>query len=183
MNYPTLTTLKTERTVIRPFRKDDSRKLFENYGSDESVRRYINFFLCDTLKGCEDFVDMHLSKYDFDYDFYGWCVEIDGEPVGSAGIYNLDKENEIVEVGYSIGSRWWNRGYMTEVLGALIDFAFEKMAANRLVASCHTENVGSARIMEKNGMKKEGLMRQAQKNPDGSYSDLYLYSILKEEHI
>ena len=69
---------------------------------------------------------------------------------------------------------------MTEAVKAAIDFGFSNMPLNRIEARCDLENIASARVLEKVGMKFEGLLRQHIYSK-GSYHDMKMYSILKQE--
>ena len=60
---------------------------------------------------------------------------------------------------------------------------YSEELSHRIYASCHEENIGSKRVMQKAGMTYEGKLRDGQKNLDGSYSNLDLYSILENEFI
>ena len=182
MNYPGTNPIKTKNLELRRFEYEDALELYSNYGSDDRVNRYINFNMCTTLEKAEEFIDYHLIKYQSDPGFFGWAVTLDGKVIGSAALFNFDNVNDSIEVGYSIGSRWWNRGYMTEVLAALISYAFENVGANRVFGIYHIDNAASGRVMHKNSMKKEGVFRKGQKNHDGTYSDAVICSILREEY-
>jgi ribosomal-protein-alanine N-acetyltransferase len=94
--------------------------------------------------------------------------------VGSIGLFDIDHGSDSCEIGYSLGSRWWGKGYATEAVMAVLDFAFGTMCAHRVQATYHPDNIASKKVLEKCGMKYEGIMRDAQKNPDGSFSDLVI---------
>ena len=69
---------------------------------------------------------------------------------------------------------------MTEALRAVIKFGFEEMNLNRIEAQHETTNPASGRVMEKVGMKKEGVLRQRLLNK-GKFVDVALYSVLRGE--
>lgn len=69
---------------------------------------------------------------------------------------------------------------MTEAFGEVLRFAFQRLGINRVEARCSPENIGSYRVMEKCGMRYEGLLRQHDK-PKGKFQDRKLYAILREE--
>lgn len=173
--------IETERLTLRRFYEEDIRMLFENYGSDPLVSRYVSFAPCTTLEGTKLFVHRHMRLYQSNDDFYGWAIVLDGMPIGSIGIYDVDQESESAEIGYSLGSRWWGNGYATEAVQAVIRFGFGEVGLHRLAATCHPDNVASERVLEKCNMRFEGVMRDGQKNRDGTYSDLRLYSILSSD--
>lgn len=178
MNHTGTVNIKTERLLLRRFARGDAAAAYENFGSDPLVGRYISFIPCATMQSAERFIAMHLQKYGSDPDFYGWAIDLNGTVIGSAGLFNIDDGADSCELGYSIGSRWWGKGYATEAATAIVKFAFDQMGAHRVFASHHAGNTASGRVLQKIGMQFEGTMRDGQRNPDGSYSDLKLYAIL-----
>ena len=88
-------------------------------------------------------------------------------------------------LGWIISRDHWNRGYCTELGRALLDFGFGELGLHRIVAVCDAENAASYRVMEKIGMRREGLFleaRPANKNSDKQYGDEYRYAILRDEY-
>ena len=86
-----------------------------------------------------------------------------------------------VEVGYALARPYWGKGYMTETLRAMINLAFTQLDIFRVQAFCDVDNLGSARVMEKAGMQREGLLRRYVLHPNISDEprDVYLYAIVK----
>ena len=76
-------------------------------------------------------------------------------PVGWAGLQPLSGTDEI-EVGYAFGKSAWGRGYATEVASALVQWGFEALGLERIVAVASPENAASRRVMDKLGMRYEG---------------------------
>lgn len=74
----------------------------------------------------------------------------------------------------------WGNGYAYEASRAVLDYIYRNYDVNRIYAKCHLENVASACVMEKLGMKREGIMR-ACVYKEGKFIDMYCYSILREE--
>jgi RimJ/RimL family protein N-acetyltransferase len=84
-------------------------------------------------------------------------------------------------LGYWIGPEHWGRGYGTEAVRRVIQFAFEEKFVNKVWAQHKAKNIASGRLMEKCGMKTEGIMREHFKGED-SFEDLVFKSILKSEY-
>ena len=76
------------------------------------------------MNGGEQFLNMHLEKYANDMEFYAWAIVLNSEVIGSIGLYNVDNDNESVEIGYSLGSKWWGQGLTTEAANAVVNYAF-----------------------------------------------------------
>ena len=74
----------------------------------------------------------------------------------------------------------WNRGYATEASEALVQFGFEEMELNRIHARHMVRNPASGRVMEKLGMKSEGILREYSLNR-GQFEDIAMYSILASD--
>ena len=164
MNHVGTKEIKTARLLLRRFLLEDFDAVYLIYGSDPEVNKFISFAPCKTKESTTSFVQMHIEKYDADSDFYGWAVTLHGEVIGSVGLFNVDNSSDACEVGASLGSKWWGQGFITEAVKALITFAFDEIGIHRVYASHHKDNIGSGRVLVKNGMKFEGIMRDAQKN-------------------
>ncbi|MDO4621690.1 MAG: GNAT family protein [Eubacteriales bacterium] len=181
MNHTGTVEIKTEHLLLRRFAMTDVQSVYLNYGCDPLVNRYISFAPCAEMESAREFIRMHTEQYDRDPSFYGWAVTLNGEVIGSIGLFDIDEGAEQAELGYSIGSKWWGNGYATEASKAVIDHAFSEVGLHRIFASHHIDNTASGRVLEKAGMLYEGTMRDGQKNADGSFSDLKLYAILESD--
>ena len=113
--------------VLREFRKEDIQSVYENYGSDPKVNRFISFAPCANLDSTKDFIAMHLQQYETNPSFYGWAITLNDEVIGSIGLFNVEEESEQCELGYSLGSRWWGNGYTTEAATEVLSYAFEQL--------------------------------------------------------
>jgi len=85
------------------------------------------------------------------------------------------------DFGYSISRKYWGQGIATEALKAVLKLAFETVGFNRIESYHSTKNPASGKVMQKAGMKFEGLARQKYKSNVG-FEDSNLYSILKEDY-
>ena len=84
-------------------------------------------------------------------------------------------------MGYCIGRKWWGQEIMPEALKAVITYFFDEVGFNRVAASHDSDNPKSGRVMEKAGMKFEGVLRASGINMRGICNVVW-YSILKEEY-
>lgn len=100
------------------------------------------------------------------------------------GSCNLTLAGEEGEMGWIVHRDYWRRGFGTEMGKALLRFGFESLGLHRILAHCMTENHGSYRIMEKIGMRREGLFlesRPAHKGSAEKYADEFSYAVLEKE--
>lgn len=103
-----------------------------------------------------------------------------GHVIGTIGFLWVDQEHNSAEVGYSLAEEHWGKGLMTEALRALLAFGFEQMHLNRIEAQFDVRNRASGRVMQKAGMRREGIMRERMYNK-GEYIDLEMWAILARD--
>ena len=105
----------------------------------------------------------------------------DGELIGAVGADSLEVgASHRAEIGYWLARPYWGRGLMTDAVGAYVRYAFDELGLLRLSAHTLTFNVGSARVLEKNGFKLEGLRRKHFRKGEVLY-DAFCFGLLREE--
>jgi RimJ/RimL family protein N-acetyltransferase len=86
-----------------------------------------------------------------------------------------------VDIGYALARRWWRQGLMREAVRELVHWALAQPEIYRVWATCDIENIGSARLLERVGMEREGVLRRWLVHPNLSDTprDCFCYSIIK----
>jgi RimJ/RimL family protein N-acetyltransferase len=113
-----------------------------------------------------------------DLDHPVLAIEIDGQACGSvAARPGRGDRAHSAELGYWLGRRHWGRGHMTRVAATYLDWVVPTLALRRDEANVLDCNPASARVLEKNGFREEGLRRGAVLKPDGLH-DLRLFGRL-----
>lgn len=100
--------------------------------------------------------------------------------LGLFGFKLWDKKYKRGEVWYKIHFKHWNKGFASEVLIAMIYFGFNELNLHRIQAGCAVHNIGSIKVLEKVGMKREGIGRQILPLKSG-WSDNYQYAVLASD--
>ncbi|OCQ95627.1 GCN5 family acetyltransferase [Oscillatoriales cyanobacterium USR001] len=158
----------------------DAKDLFE-YAANPEVSKYTNWNAHQSLKDSRYFLNVVSERYkNSQLTEWGIVHKADRKLIGTCGFVEWDMSNNRGEIGYALSQKYWRQGYMTEAVMVVIHFGFKKMDLNRIEARCQVENIASAGVMEKVGMKFEGILRQ-QMLIKGSYWDLKMYSILRQE--
>lgn len=102
-------------------------------------------------------------------------------PVGQIHIQlNWEKTREW-EIGYTLHPDYWGSGYATEAAKLLLRHTFVNLNAHKVMAFCNADNKKSAYVMERIGMKREGIAREARLLRN-KWFDEYTYSILDREY-
>ena len=106
----------------------------------------------------------------------------DGVYLGGIGLHKINWENRSAEVGIVIGKKeYWGKGYGTDAMLAILEFAFNHMNLHRVYLEVYDFNVRGIKSYEKCGFKKEGALRD-DRYSRGKYHDTIIMGILKEEY-
>lgn len=172
--------ISTDRLILRRMTMKDAQDIFE-YSRDPEVARHVLWTAQKHISEAKEYVRYMTKRYRDDLpSSWGIIDKESGRLVGTIGYMAFSEENASVEIGYSLARWLWGKGLATEALRAVIDYTFEAMDINRIEAQHELTNPSSGRVMEKCGMKKEGILRQRLYNK-GKFVDVALYSILRED--
>ena len=173
-----ITKLETVRLVLRQLTENDMPFIFELF-SREETNRYV---ADDPVKNMEEaklLFDIYIKPKPHLFRL-GLFLKDTGEPIGTIGLYGVKTEDFRAILGFDLLKEFWGQGYMTEAGKALVDYAFRDMGLNRIQASADADNLRSIAVIERLGMKKEGVMRQKDFYKGGFHDDV-VYSMLREE--
>lgn len=169
--------LETNRLKLRKMTIDDTDEVFENWTSSETVATYLTWAPHSDIE-----VTRNYLTFEEHYRNEGWGIILKetNQLIGNISVVDDNPKTKTKALGYVLGERFWNQGYMSEALIEVINFLFETTDVNRIEAEHDTENPDSGRVMEKAGMTFEGILREAKLNNRGIV-DVALYSILRSE--
>ncbi|MCD1146605.1 GNAT family N-acetyltransferase [Peptoniphilus sp. KCTC 25270] len=161
---------------------DDIEFAFKNWTSDEKVTEFLRWpthkDITITQRVLEDWIDNYKNE-----NYYQWAIELKeiSEPIGSISVVDMDDKTDKVHIGYAIGSNWWNQGITSEAFKGIIPFLFEEIKVQRIESQHDPNNPNSGKVMLKNGLTFEGILRQADWSNKGIV-DASMYSLLAEEY-
>ena len=101
--------------------------------------------------------------------------------IGNICVVKQDPSVDSVTIGYCLGRRWWGQGLMPEAFSEVIRFFFETEKAGRIQANHDTNNPNSGRVMEKCGLRQEGILRRSGRNCQG-ICDECLHGMVAEDY-
>ena len=136
--------MKTERLIIDPIRAADKEDYFINISHDKKV---LENFICRYADTLEDF---DFSSYPGRQELFAIRLKETGRLIGI--ILYFDEKEDSCEIGYGIGSAFWNQGYATEAVRRFLEYLFREKGMQTVYASFFTGNDASRRVMEKSGM-------------------------------
>jgi len=153
MRYAEFKNLETDRLILRDIRREDVYEYYERLFGDGDVCRYLLFDPHQDIGESLAAIEEILQQYE-QGKFYRWGITEKGEDslIGVIGLVRIDEEKSECSFAYLLGCDYWNRGYGTEALKAVIRFAFEELEIRRIVADHMAENTASGAVMRKAGM-------------------------------
>ena len=172
--------LTTPRLVLRPFVPADVDDVFE-YARDPEWAEYLLDSAPQpyTRRSAEEFVADRMVAPRTELS---WAIVLGGAGVGGI-ILSVNPKHERGEIDYALAKSHWGRGLMAEAAGAVVDWAFAERGLHRISAQADVRNRRSWRVMEKLGMRREGVSRSRRKDPRPGYPriDMAFYGLLREE--
>lgn len=173
--------LATGRLILREFVEADVAAV-HCYASDPEVVRYMSWgpnTEQDTREVVRRWLEQRAEKARRNFTL-AIVLKDNGQLIGACSIRVSDPERRSGHIGYCLNRGFWGRGYGTEAARALVEFGFEQLGLHRIFAKCDTQNLASARVLEKAGMRREGHLRQ-DRLLRGEWRDSYLYAVLEQE--
>lgn len=172
--------IETPRLVLRPFCLSDAPAVQQLAGERVIADTTLNIPHPYEDGMAEKWIEDHQPGYEAGLRAtFAIVLRDDPQLIGAIGL-TLDRGLDKGELGYWIGKPFWNLGYATEATTAVLEYGFSDLHLNRISARHLVRNPSSGRVMEKAGMLPEGTARQ-DTIKWGTYEDLALYGILREE--
>jgi ribosomal-protein-alanine N-acetyltransferase len=170
--------LRTERLILRPWRRGDEAALVRE-ANDMAVWRTVRdrFPHPYTVADAERWIDYTRSQPGPPRHF---AIVHGGTLIGGVGFeLKEDVHRCTSEVGYWLGRAWWGRGFATEAVRRIVAYAFETFdSLTRLEAHAFASNPASARVLEKAGFVLEARLSRAVIK-QGVVQDELVYALLR----
>lgn len=148
--------LDTGRMTLRRPVIDDAQAIFDRYASDPDVTRYLAWPRHVSVEDAQVFLGYSNAEWrQWGCGPYLAHSRADGRLIGSTGL--AFESRTVASTGYVLARDAWGHGYATEMLEAMVDVA-RGLGLRRLYAICHVEHAASARVMEKGGLVREGVL-------------------------
>ena len=171
--------IKTQRLLLRKLEKEDCQEIFF-LRSDEKVLQYIGKEPILTIEEAEEFIEK-ISNILLIKEGIMWGITLLENPtkvIGTICFWNLVKEHDRAELGYTLHPDFWRRGIMKEAIESVIDFGFLKMRLHSIEALINPDNKASEALLEATGFKKEGHIKE-NFYFRGNFQDRSIYSRLR----
>jgi [ribosomal protein S5]-alanine N-acetyltransferase len=173
-------TITTPRLVLRRPKISDASAVYE-YGRDPQVTRFVDWPAHSDIGDAIAATEAALQRWDSGEE-YLWRITVkpDDTPVGAVG---CRVSGHATELGFVLARRYWGNGYATEAARAALEWVSGMDAVHRVCSTCDIDNAASARVLEKIGMSREGVLRRSVVRPNLSSArprDALVYSWIRE---
>jgi RimJ/RimL family protein N-acetyltransferase len=181
MSVVTFTRIESERLILRRF-KDSDLAPFMAYRNDPEVAKYQDW---DSLEEQEARVfirELRSAQPGVPGEWFQFAIESKQtrDLIGDCALRVDEHEPYRAEIGFTLAPEHQGRGFASEAVSRLLDYAFDALGLHRIVALADSRNAPSVALLERVGMRREGHFLQ---NTwfKGEWADDYLYAVLKDE--
>lgn len=180
MKESSFPTIKTDRLILRRFELSDASDVQRMAGDKDVAFNTLNMPYPYLDGMAEEWIlSLENGFKDQKSIVYAICLKSTGILIGAIGL-TLNLKYRMAELGYWVGREYWNNGYCTEAVRALITFAFENYKLHKIYANYFSNNPASGRVMIKAGLQYEGTLKSHMWH-HGEYKDLIFYSIFNPD--
>ncbi|MFD4819748.1 GNAT family N-acetyltransferase [Peribacillus butanolivorans] len=171
-------TITTKRLLLRLFQTSDASevtKLCNNYNIYKNTL-YLPYPY--SIEDALSWIENHLDNFNNNKSYeFAITDKATGKLYGAIALSNHQNFNN-GEIAYWVGEEFWGNGYATEAGEAIPEFAFIEKQYHKVYARHYNTNSASGRVIQKIGMKKEGVLRDHVMK-ENQYEDLVYHGIIK----
>ncbi len=173
--------LETKRLFLRPLVIEDGKGIQKLAGDIRIANTTLSVPHPYPDGLAEEWISTHSKTFQDNRGVvFGIFLKSSKVLIGCISIDGISKTHQRGEAGYWIGCDYWNQGYCTEALKALISFGFENMNLNKITSRHMAKNPASGKVMLKAGMRQEGLLKDDCFRY-GQFEDSVVYGLLRKD--
>jgi RimJ/RimL family protein N-acetyltransferase len=166
--------------LLRKPRLSDAVDIFQNYAQDDDVVRYLVWRKHENLHTTHAYLEHCLAEWDSGARHYAIVQKASGAVIGMLA---LRRQQHAVNLGYVLAQAHWYKGCLTQVCRTVLPLLLDHAEIYRVDAMCDVDNPASARVLEKAGMRREGVLHAYALHPNRSSlpRDVLCYAMTKAQ--
>jgi len=182
LNFSPFPVLESERLQFRKLTDADAPEILSLRGNPETMK-YIPRPLAKNLEDAVAHIKQINDKIDENLDI-NWAVTVKGNDtcIGLMGFYRTQPEHYRTELGYMIAPEHWGKGYATEAINTLLDYAFHTLQFHSIEAVIDARHTASERVLQKSGFVKEAHFKE-NFYYNHEFTDTVIYGLLQRNFI
>ena len=182
INFQPFPNLESERLVLRRLKDSDAPEVYKIRSNLERMK-YIPRPILQNEEEALAMIQMMNTKIDENTDInWAVCLKNSDKIIGFMGFYRVQPESYRTEIGYMILPEYDGKGYVSESVTTMLNYAFNTVGFHSVEAVIDPNNFGSARVLEKNGFRKEAHFIE-NFFWNNEFIDSVHYGILKREFV
>jgi [ribosomal protein S5]-alanine N-acetyltransferase len=175
-----LPVLPGDRIDLRPLTPADAPAIFAIFGHPEVIRYWSAPPMPDVGAArtlIDEIDELFRTRRLFQW---GIASRETREIIGTSTLFHLEARHRRAEIGFALGRSAWGKGFATDAISTLIDFALDRLGLERLEADVDPRNDRSIRALERQGFRREGHLRERWRVGDEIQDTMFL-GLLKRE--
>lgn len=174
--------IETDRLILTNYQNSDIEKFYK-LKSCKEVWEYSTFTPLSDKNMAEGMLKQLVQNANEDkLDFMALREKGNSNFIGEAAIISDNPKVHRCEIAYNLLPEYWNKGYATEIVKSLVEYAIINLKYERIEALALQENKRSCRVLEKSGFTLEGTLRNFNKSQNG-YRNVCYYAVISEDII
>jgi RimJ/RimL family protein N-acetyltransferase len=171
-------TFELRRIRLRRPVRADAAAIFE-YGSDPQVAYFMDWPVCTHIEQIVESLLRRGERWETGEEYY-WVITLRQQDRAIGGISCYVRQ-DAAEIGYLLNRRYWGRGYTSQAAQAVVGWLLSLPTIREVWATCDTENLASARVLEKAGLSRQGILEHGIVRPNISSQPrpAYRYSYMR----
>lgn len=164
LNFTPFPNLTTERLILRQLSMKDRQDIFA-LRSDPEINKYLDRQPSKTIEDAVDFIHKITENGKNNNSIY-WVITLKntGAFTGTICLFDFSKEKSSCEIGYELMTPFQGKGIMSEAMASVIDYVFQIVRLQNIVAVTHHNNLGSVKLLTKLNFIKSSETEK--ENPD-----------------
>ena len=181
MGEARFTQIESQRLILRHF-KDSDLASFMAYRNDPEVARYQDWESYDEQEAIAFIREMEPARPGVPGEWFQFAIESKGTGalIGDCALRVDEHEPYRAEIGFTLARKHQGKGFASEAVSRLLDYAFDDLGLHRVVALADCRNAPSVALLDRLGMRREGRLVENSWFK-GEWADEYLYAVLKNE--
>ncbi len=145
--------IETERVILKILTLQDTEEVFSHF-SDAKITEFMDIEPCKTSDEAQGIITYHLEDSGCRWGLFN---KENNEFIGTCGFHYLRETSDgiLAEIGFDLSPSYWGKGFMQEVMRAVIQYGFEEVGFYMLDATVEPENIRSLKLMEILNFKRE----------------------------
>ncbi len=172
--------LKTDRLLLRAFELSDAKEVQRMAGNKKVSDTTATIPYPYPDGAAEEWISKHAEWFEKNLSVCWAIILKENQRLVGCMDLILSEAHQRAEIAYWVGEEFWGKGYCTEAAAAAIDYGFKERNLNKVTSHHMAENAASGKVMIKNGMRQEGILRQHFFKNDKLH-DMIFYGILRSE--